>query len=116
MKDFEKKMKPKSASLRDKLSAVEELARGRNAKLVAPLAKTCLTEKALTGLELAASGRGRVLETYASERERAAAALACVFLFHAMRAEPESTVAFDGTRRTPSESLSYTSGDHCCRL
>ncbi|MDA0934570.1 MAG: hypothetical protein O3C51_14040 [Planctomycetota bacterium] len=54
VKDFEKKMKPKSASLRDKLAAVEGLAQGRNAKLVAPLAKTCLTEKALTVRKAAA--------------------------------------------------------------
>jgi hypothetical protein len=54
VKDFEKKMKPKSASLRDKLTAVEELARGSHAKLIAPLAKTCLTEKALTVRKAAA--------------------------------------------------------------
>jgi hypothetical protein len=54
VKDFEKKMKPKSASLRDKLAAVEEIARGRNARLVAPLAKTCLSEKALTVRKAAA--------------------------------------------------------------
>jgi hypothetical protein len=54
VKDFEKKMKPKSASLRDKLAAVEALAQGSNDRLVAPLAKTCLTEKALTVRKAAA--------------------------------------------------------------